>query len=181
VEKYALESEVTQRHLDLENNGIKRVIFVPGKLVNFVTAERFNTWGYVLESRTASGGLKLSVELKCPTLKSRSYVARVYNKDSANFAKQIEQELTASLGEIAKPITPEEFVELMSQEWAKAYLPKGYYKPSLAIQLILGPYADQDSLPSEVVKAIAEELDTTEEIALDYGIKAKTAIKDKLV
>ncbi len=69
----------------------------------------------------------------------------------------------------------------MSQEWAKAYLPKGYYKPSLAIQLILGPYADQDSLPSEVVKAIAEELDTTEEIALDYGIKAKTAIKDKLV
>ena len=95
--------------------------------------------------------------------------------------KQIQQQLEASLGDIPKSITPEEFVNLMSQEWAKAYLPKGYYKPSLAIQLILGPYADQDSLPSEVVKAIADELEATEEIALDYGIKAKAAINQGLV
>ncbi|MEI3650151.1 MAG: hypothetical protein V6D39_09190 [Dolichospermum lemmermannii FEM_B0920] len=143
--------------------------------------EKSNTWGYVLESRTSSGVIRLSVELNCPTLKSRSYVARVYNEDSANFAKQIEQELTASLGDITTHIPPQEFVELMSQEWAKAYSPQAYYKPSLAIQLIVRPYAAQDSLPSEVVKAIADELEATEEIALDYGIKAKAAINQGLV
>ncbi|MGM3306503.1 hypothetical protein ACSQ6I_11075 [Anabaena sp. WFMT] len=109
------------------------------------------------------------------------YTDRYNNEESANFAKQIEQELKASLGDIPKPITPEEFADLMSQEWAKTYILKGYYKPSLAIQLIVGPYADQDSLPSEVVKAIADELDTTVDIALHYGIKAKTAINQGLV
>jgi hypothetical protein len=148
-----------------------------------IPPEKFNTWGYVLESRTASGIIRLSVELKCSTLKSRSmiFTERYNNEESANFAQQIEQQLEASLGDMTKPLMPEEFADLMSQEWAKAYNPKGYYKPSPAISLIVRPYAAQDSLPFEVVKAIADELDTTEEIALDYGIKAKTAIKEGLV
>jgi hypothetical protein len=56
-----------------------------------------------------------------------------------------------------------------------------HYIPSFTISSLVRPYSNQDSLPSEVVKAIADELDTTEEIALDYGIKAKAAINQGLV
>jgi hypothetical protein len=142
-------------------------------------AEKENTWTYILESRTSSGMTNVEIKLTFPTLKSHSFVG--IGSMGNELTKQIQQQLEASLGDIPKSITPEEFVNLMSQEWAKAYNPRGYYKPSRAIRLIVGPYADQDSLPSEVIKDIADELDTTVEIALDYGIKAKTAINQGLV
>jgi hypothetical protein len=147
--------------------------------VTGIPAEKENTWTYLLESRTSSDIARVEIKLTFSTLKSHSFVG--IGLMGNELAKQIQQQLEASLGDITKSITPEEFVDLMSQEWAKAYNPKGYYKPSRAISLIVRPYADQDSLPSKVIKDIADELDTTQEIALDYGMKAKTAINQGLI
>jgi len=151
--------------------------------VTALPPEKVNTWKYVLESRTTSGITSVEISVSVTTLKSYSYVmvSRLTDEHSVRLTEQIQEQLKASLGgDMSKPITPDALAEIMSQEWAKAYSPVYHYIPSFTISSLVRPYSNQDSLPSEVVKAIADELDTTEEIALDYGRKTQTAINHKL-